>query len=157
MKTPEGAEQMQYGELVLTLPPDWPLSQEAFKDEKNYWPIRWLKTLARLPHDYDTWISFGHTIPNGDPPQPFDSSTKLSGWILFSPFIFPEEFAISTTNSGHKLHYYLIFPLYSEEMKFKLDYGADALTEKFADININPVIDPNRKNAMKKPGIWPFK
>ena len=157
MNAPEGAEHLQYGELVLALPPEWPLNQEDFKEESNYWPIRWLKTLARLPHDYSTWISYGHTIPNGDPPEPFDSSTGLSGWILLSPFLFPEEFSESTTASGHKLHYYLMLPLYTEEMQYKLDYGADALADKLADINISPVIDPKRKNAIKKRGIWPFK
>ena len=30
----------------MSLPPDWKLGQEG---EEWYWPIRWLKILARLP------------------------------------------------------------------------------------------------------------
>ena len=32
------------------------------KDEKWYWPIRLLKSLARLPIASDTWLGFGHTL-----------------------------------------------------------------------------------------------
>ena len=32
------------------------------KDEKWYWPIRLLKSLARLPIASDTWLGFGHTM-----------------------------------------------------------------------------------------------
>ena len=53
-----------YAELCCLLPPDWKLEQKDFKDFANYFPIHWLKFLARFPHEYDTWLSFGHTIPN---------------------------------------------------------------------------------------------
>jgi hypothetical protein len=48
MTVPEGAENFCYGELVLCLPQEWPISEGAFKDEKNYWPIRLLKGTAPL-------------------------------------------------------------------------------------------------------------
>ncbi len=75
MSVPEGREEFRFAELMLALPADWPISDEAFKKENNYWPIRWLKILARLPHEYDTWLEYGHTVPNGDPAKPFTSKT----------------------------------------------------------------------------------
>src|SRR5687767_4018341 len=45
--------ELRYAELLLCLPPDWPLTSEAFQNEANYWPVRWLKRLARLPHQQD--------------------------------------------------------------------------------------------------------
>lgn len=58
MSTPERLEEYQYAELVVCLPPDWPISDEALRDNKYYWPIRWLKMLARFPHEYETLSIF---------------------------------------------------------------------------------------------------
>jgi hypothetical protein len=53
MNAPEGAEQWRFAELLCVLPADR--------------PVRRLKTLARLPHEHDTGLGPGHTIPHGDP------------------------------------------------------------------------------------------
>ena len=37
-------------ELVIALPPDWPLEHSAFEDERNWWPLRLLQNLSHLPH-----------------------------------------------------------------------------------------------------------
>jgi hypothetical protein len=57
-----------FGELTLALPPTWPMDDAAWSDERHYWPVRLLKFLARLPHEYDTWLGDGPTIPNDDHP-----------------------------------------------------------------------------------------
>ncbi len=46
MAAPEGAEEYRYAEMVIALPPDWRLNTEDFKDERHYWPLRWLKWLS---------------------------------------------------------------------------------------------------------------
>lgn len=35
-------------ELMIDLPTDWPLEMESLRDERNFWPIRILKILARF-------------------------------------------------------------------------------------------------------------
>ena len=55
---------LERAELAIALPADWKLDQESMKDEKWYWPIRLLKSLARLPIASDTWLGFGHTMDN---------------------------------------------------------------------------------------------
>jgi len=47
MTVPPDAEVSDYAELVTCLPPDWPLTDEAFQDEYFYWPLGWMKFLAR--------------------------------------------------------------------------------------------------------------
>jgi hypothetical protein len=91
MKIPEGLEQYRRAELLFALLPDWPLTQEAFNDENNYWPVRWLKEIGRLPHEYETWIGWGHTIPNGDPPERI-ANTGFVGVMLTLPYWLPQEF-----------------------------------------------------------------
>ncbi|MEM9340969.1 MAG: suppressor of fused domain protein, partial [Bacteroidota bacterium] len=82
MNTPEGAEDCKFAELVICLPESWKLSEEDQKNENNYWPIRWLKYLARFPHEYNTWFWWGHTIPNGDPAEQFADNTQLNTMLL---------------------------------------------------------------------------
>jgi hypothetical protein len=42
-------------ELLVMFPADWKLPiSETINDEKWYWPLRWLKVLARFPCENDT-------------------------------------------------------------------------------------------------------
>jgi hypothetical protein len=41
---------------------------------------------AALSHDQNTWLSFGHTLPKGNPPTPFWASEILDA-LLFMPTI----------------------------------------------------------------------
>ena len=57
---------LERAELAIALPADWKLDQESMKDEKWYWPIRLLKSLARLPINCDSWLGHGHTVEKPD-------------------------------------------------------------------------------------------
>lgn len=150
MNAPEGAEQFRRAELLIALPPDWRLTQEDFKDEGNYWPVRWLKQIGRLPHEYDTWIGWGHTIPNGDPPEKI-ANTNFVGVMLTPPYWLPAEFFQLKTRSNETISLYQLVPLYKEEMDLKLAKGADELEERFEKQKIDFVLDTSRPNvAVKK-------
>src|SRR5690606_17276637 len=69
MHVPDGNSSPRFAELVMLLAPTGELSQEAFRDERVYWPIRHLKQLARMPHLLDTWLSAGQTVST-EPPEP---------------------------------------------------------------------------------------
>ena len=72
-----------YAELMLVLPPTWPTQGDpAFETEEGYWPYRLLKTLARLPHEFQTRLWLGDTVPNGDPPERYARNTKLCGALI---------------------------------------------------------------------------
>ena len=153
MKTPERTEECQYAELMTRLPPDWKMSEADFKNEAWYWPLRWLKILARLPHEYDTWLWEGHTVPHGDPPEPFAPNTKLCGVILLRPMTDEAFWELST---GEKtIHFFGMYPLYAEEMNHKLSHGAESLLPRFEKHGVSDVIDLNRKNVCaKRFGLW---
>lgn len=154
MTVPEGMEEWAHAELVVQLPPDWPMEQSDWSDERHYWPIRWMKILARFPHEYATWFCFGHSMPNGDPPEPFAQSTRLCGWLLVSPVAFDPEFAQLKRDDGPTISFWQMLPLYREEMDFKLRHETDALLAKFSERGVGPVIDPGRANVVtgRKPG-----
>lgn len=150
MKTPPGAEAFRYAELMICLPPTWELNQEAFQNEANYWPLRWLKVLARLPHEYNTWLWALHTVPNGDPPRPFAPDTWLSGVMLMQPsYMFSDEFVQLKINDDKTIFFLSVIPLYSDEMDFKLKHGADPLLTRLAEHQVNEVLDPGRPNVLE--------
>lgn len=157
MTVPQGAEDFRYAELMLCLPPNWKLSDEAFQKEENYWPIRTMKFLARLPHDYASWLYLAHTIPNGDPAEPYASNTMLTGMMLTVPTIVPQikEFFNLVLSDEQTVHFYGLIPLYTEEMEYKLKHGGDALMDKLSKAGVTEKLDPHRKNVCKK-SFWIF-
>lgn len=151
MNVPDGLNEHNRVELIIALPKEWPLTQESFKSENNYWPIRWLKQIGRLPHEYDTWIGWGHTIPNGDPAEPI-ANTKFTGFMLTPAYSLPPDFFQLKTKNGNTIRFYALIPLFQEEMDFKLNNGADSLEEKFEKQNVDFIVNPNRSNVVKKKG-----
>jgi hypothetical protein len=155
MTVPEGAEPFAYGELVLLLPPEWRVdligvTPPAADLERWYWPIRWLKTLARLPHEHQTWLGMGHTVPNGDPPQPFADNTKMCCWMLVPPVMVPEEARAATLSDGRVVNVYCLHGLYVEEVSLKLNQGAGALLDAFDAAGVTDVLRPDRPPAVRK-------
>ena len=144
MTVPEGLGETPFAELTIALPADWPMSQEAFADERVYWPIRVLKDLARLPHEYSTFLRYGHTIPNGNPPAPYADGTGLCCAFVAPPVAAPDEFAEMLVGDGGSVRILAVVPLYEDEMRLKLERGADALYDLFDEHGITDVVDPTR-------------
>jgi len=138
-----------YAELMLRLPPTWQLEQEALQDERRYWPVRWLKRLARLPHEYATWLGWGHTIPNGDPPQPLAPGVPFAGFIVAPPTSLDENDS-TVTAPGRSVAIYAIYPLHPDEMDYKLEHGADALFERLDQLGVTDEVTPDRPSAVSK-------
>lgn len=153
MTVPKGVDAPKYAELLLCLPPTWDLRHESFSDEAVYWPIRWLKQLARLPHDYKTWLGYGHTVPNGDPAEPFAESTKLCCLVVMPPTAFGEAFQLATFPDGREVAFYQIHPLHKEEMEYKLKRGIGGILPMFPDGEMPTVIDPQRPNLCVKTNV----
>ncbi|WP_153799512.1 suppressor of fused domain protein [Foetidibacter luteolus] len=160
MNVPDGLEKFRYTELCILLPEEWIIKaenylamEEAFKDENNYWPVRWLKTIARFPHEYDTWVGYGHTIPNGENASPFADSTMLGCMMLMPSLSLGGKFYQLKINEEKTIKFYCLYPLYKEEMDFKLRKGVDALLEKFEQSNIMDIVDIKRPNTCLKKGF----
>lgn len=149
MKVPAGAEAFRWAELLLLLPPNWSLTSEAFHDERNYWPIRLLKVLARLPHEYDSWLGVGHSVGNGEPPRPYASGTDLCAAVLTAPVGVPEEFDRLVLSDGRSIRFWLVLPLHADELAFKMRRGMDALLERFETEHLSPIVHPHRKSVVK--------
>lgn len=138
-------------ELLLRLPPDWQLGDDAFSDERWYFPVRWLKILARLPHQYRTWLGWGHTIPSGDPPASLAPGVPFTGWIVAPPTCLDEAAATVAPPAG-PVALLAIYPLHADELTYKLEHGADALFEQMDKAGVIYRIDPARPSGVPRGG-----
>ncbi|MCE3229019.1 MAG: hypothetical protein K0S32_3570 [Bacteroidetes bacterium] len=152
MTVPAGLDDHKYAELCMLLPEDWKLSlnneemTEIFKDEANYWPIRWLKKMARFPHEYNTWLGWGHSIPNGEKATPFAHNTGLGCLLLLPAFSLPPDF-FELKLKEKTIKFYCLWPIYKAEMELKLNEGSEALIDRFEECEVFDVVDIYRENT----------
>jgi tetratricopeptide (TPR) repeat protein len=140
------AEKIDRAELLITLPPDWDLQST---DETYYWAIRWLKIMARLPIEHETWLGWGHTVSNG---EPFAENTELSGMLVTIPDCFGEKSTSCKLPNKDVVRFYQLAPLYEDEMQYKIENGAFSLLELFRlafGNNWNGVVEITRKNVIE--------
>ena len=150
MSVPEGVAVPRHLELIATLPGAWKMSQADFQDENWYWPVRLLKSLARLPHKHSTWLAYGHTVGNADPPEPYASNTRLCASILLPPISAPRGFDTLVIDESKTIEFLAVVPLYPEELALKMRRGVQALTRKLEAAGVSDQIDPARRNVAKK-------
>ena len=147
---------LERAELAIALPKDWKLKQEDMRDERWYWPIRLLKTLARLPIASDTWLGFGHTM---DHEEDFAKDTKLCAAILTGPQGTEGGSEVCVLPGDEEVNFYQVIPLYRDELEYKLAHDAEALLDKMDGISF--VVEPDRQDAITRGALcneddkWP--
>lgn len=148
MNVPESlkGEELEHAELVLYLPKNWVIKSQ---DEVDYWPIRYLKILGRLPIDLDTWLGFGHTIHGNEDMSSFAENTQLNSFVLLNALNLLYENLDLRLSSGKKINFYQIFPLYQEELEFKMEHSLNELLDLFDEEDMLPVLNIKRHNYCK--------
>ncbi|HLY18803.1 MAG TPA: suppressor of fused domain protein [Bryobacteraceae bacterium] len=109
--------------------------------------IETLRWVARFPHDQKTWLSFGHTIPNGDPPAPFWGSEILEALLCMPTIVqcdqaLPEKLILA----GDPVHFLWVVPLSMPECDLKLEQGFGAILDLFGKNRHPHVFDPGRRS-----------
>ena len=131
-------------ELYILLPGDWPLGDLGPDTPMSvYWPIGLIKFLARFPHEYKTWLAYGHTVPNGQDYAPFDDSVGFGGVVLNWG---DGPLGGFTAKDGQRIMCYGVIPCYKEEIEYKLKYGMDKLYELLREHGAMRILDPQRPN-----------
>lgn len=143
MEVPEELKKskLQRAELLICLPPDWNINSD---EEIWYWPIRCLKTLARLPQMEKTWFGWGHTISNM---TPYAENTEFTNSILLSPQGVGKGAQVCVLPDGDDVNFYQLIPLYENELSYKINHGAEELLDKMEEAHIQHIVDITRKNA----------
>lgn len=149
MAVPQGAEDLRFAELLIHLPPDWPLTRQALAADNNSWPVEWLRRIAHHPHDNHTWITEGHVVSNGDPAEPLASGTGLVCFLLLRE---PTDFGVLRMQDGKIVNFYELVPLYREERELLEAKGIVHLIELFESYGIENRVDPLRDNVALREG-----
>ncbi len=116
-------KKLDRAEMLICLPSSWDIQND---EEKWYWPLRWLKIMARLPIANHTWLGWGHTVPND---KAFADNTKLSAMMLINPglFFMDREPVACTLPGGDTVHFYQMVPLFDDELDYKQSHDANKL------------------------------
>ena len=150
MTPPAEYAQCAYAELMMCLPPDWPLNEEGSGELEVYWPVELLKFLARFPHEYETWFAESHTVPNGESFEHYASNTDFCAITFANPKTAPAEFAQLQIAENKVINFLAVIPLYLTEIKLALKEGSEPLFELLEANVVTEVLDLNRKNLVKK-------
>ena len=150
MNVPEDLKSDVYerAEYVVFLPADWNIKSD--KDE-DYWPIRMLKSVARLPVSTDDWLFYRHTVNLTDDESPVAVNTGFNSCVLFISFgkgNKPVE-PLKLDLSDKEVAFFQLVPLYPEELQFKLEHSFDELEDIMDDDLYDPVVDIHRENYCK--------
>jgi hypothetical protein len=151
MVVPAESNEPRFAEIVALLPKGWPLTKESFSDERNYWPLRLMKTLARLPHEANTWLGFGHTIANAeaeDDMKPYAEGTGLCAAVVLPPSTLGEDFWSMKRKNAAEIFFWAVVPLHLSELKFKLQHGIDPLLDLFDKNKVTDLINPGRSSVV---------
>jgi hypothetical protein len=145
----------EYAELMLALPKNWPgllpngtFDQRQMNDEAKWWPFRWLKQMARLPHEYGTFFSHGVTVPNGEPAEPFVRGSQLCCWMVFKPMLCMSARHLEISREV-TIDFYALFPITQREMDLKLKKGLPGLVTALADGEVyTELLDVRRRSVV---------
>jgi hypothetical protein len=139
MTVPADGEGYQYAELFVQLPADWPYTR--LEDPACAWPIHWLRSTAKYPHQNNTWLGGPVAIiANDDPPQPLATGTRFTSLLFLAEKSF-------VSRDGRTIRLYRMVPLYTEERDLEIREGIGALLRSFDAHNIPFVVDLERPSV----------
>jgi len=134
-------------EYVVFLPKDWNIDADK---EEDWWPMRILKSAARLTVNTDDYLWVTHSVQLNEDGSPVAKDVQFNSFMLM-PSIGREGQVVEPLKLspfGKKVAFYQLFPLYPEELNFKLEHGYDELVEFFKDEPL--IVNIHRKNYCKE-------
>ncbi len=148
----------EYNEYIIYLPSDWNVDKSGGAKEKDWWPFRWLKNIARMPAQMGDYFALGHIIEVED---------ELKEWSEIKAFFFdyplPDmaEETVFTTSTGRTIGFLQLVPIGKEEVDFySQQLGYDANAEHFYGVNMEDAADmpeSDRELVFKKIIIEKFR
>jgi hypothetical protein len=143
----DNPELYKFTELMILLPKSIEFGKVFPSGNENDWLIGMMKETARFPHHYDTWLNIGHTLQANADMETYSKETYYVGLVVLPSVTFDEEF--TTIKAGDEIiNIYSIFPLYQNELEYKIANGYNALLDKLIEKNGKEVFNPKRENLL---------
>lgn len=145
--------EFEFAELMMLIPKEIEFDQVYSGQNKNDWIISILKQSAKFPHFFDTWVGIGHTLQAEMDMSPYSRETKFVGALILPPVTFGKDFTEIHKN-GRKINIYNVFPLYKDELEFKIENGYNKMLDLLIEANGKEVLDMKRKSLISKKSLW---
>lgn len=145
MNTPEGFP-AKYGRTEII----FPVKENTFALNKER-VSNLLRVYAGFPHEYNTFLSHGHTIESYEPDKSvfpeFDDNFKYVLFLYQIPFdeVINKDFLDNFKTSVGSVYFLNILPVSESEYKFKMEQGTDALIDKLDEGEFPFIFDHLRK------------
>jgi len=146
-------KELEFAELMILLPKELEFPESISEENSKSWLIAMLKQAARFPYQYETWLGVGHTIQANAEFEPYDKSTKFAGLVVLPSMTFDEDFTKIRRNE-ELINIYTVFPMYKEEIEFKIENGYDTLAQLLQKSNCTELFDSNRPSLIQKKSFW---
>lgn len=148
-KIPDDSDSYRFAELMVLIPKGIDFGKIYPSKTKYDWIISMIKQSAKFPHFYDTWIGVGHTIQADEEMKPYSDDTDYCGCLVLPTMTFPEDFQKISSPNG-VINIYGLFPMYKEELDFKIENGYNEFIQFLIKNNTKEIIDFKRVNYCKK-------
>ncbi len=145
----ENSDSYKFAELVTLIPKGIDFGKIYPSGTKYDWIISMIKQSAKFPHFYDTWVGVGHTIQADEEMKPYSDDTRYCGCLVLPTMTFPKDFQTIHSPIG-TINIYGLFPLYKEELEFKIEKGFNEFIKFLIKNNTKEIIDFDRANFCKK-------
>lgn len=116
----------EYAEYLIHLPANWNVMGEGYDREENWWPLRLLKTVARLPLDAANFYADADDMIGWEADT---SSADVRGTLLDCPLPDISTKTTHTLPTGRTVKFLQIIPITHEEYDFCKDN--DDLSERY--------------------------
>ncbi|MFM8188009.1 MAG: suppressor of fused domain protein [Pirellula sp.] len=137
MNVPAGQEEWSRAELFLQLPPDWQF--EKSDDPRWGWPHLWLREIAQLPGNNNSW--FGGRLCVVELPN-LSPDLRFTGCLLWSQYYFE-----SHSLGGQIITLYRVVPLTAAEIAFEKVQGTENLINAMDLVGVPKQISMDRQDA----------
>lgn len=149
----ENPSELEFAELMMLIPKEIEFEDVYSSENKNDWIITVLKRTARFPHYYNTWVGIGHSIQAEEDLSTYGDDTEFVGALILPSVTFSEKFT-EINKDGRRINIYNVFPLYKDELEFKIKNGYNKILDLLIEANGKEVLDLNRKNLIPKKSFW---
>jgi len=147
----EEPEEYRYAELVIHMPPEYPRDLATLQLPEYWWPFHVLQSLARIPHERESWVWGGHTIRhNAESGDPMEQSGFAAALVCPS-YLLPEDSEIVTIDDGRRVVLLTLAFIFPEEYDYCIAHGSEAFFDHVEDSGLTPfeffVFNPERPNT----------
>lgn len=135
-----------YVEVIVQLPPRWPVGPSTVSDLSLGWPVQWLHRIAALVHSAGIPLGFHAMLPKASPAEPLCPETAMS-----SVFLYRTPSTNGRIQDGDKvITLYQILPVYEDEVEYSKQHGIEALLDKFEYYGVTQLVQLDRISIVEE-------